>query len=103
MLTVPKSRRWDGTTTSKDKISFPFKARCLQKRSMSPLREGEEVVVDGMAPEDDCMREMFVLANWQGRSLGLPLAQLEGIGVDEETAEAIGDWHYWMNQGYELG
>ena len=86
-----------------DKMTFPFKARCLQKRSMSPLREGEKVVVDGMAPEDDCMREMFVLANWQGRSLGLPLAQLEGIGVDEETAEAIGDWHYWMNQGYELG
>ena len=86
-----------------DKMTFPFKARCLQKRSMSPLREGEKVVVDGMAPEDDCMREMFVLANWQGRSLGLPLAQLEGIGVDEETAEATGDWHYWMNQGYELG
>ena len=74
-----------------DKMAFPFKARCIQARSVSPLREGEEVVVDGMAPEDDCMREMFVLANWQGRSLGLPLAQLEGIGVDEETAEATGD------------
>ena len=86
-----------------DKMTFPFKARCLQKRSISPLREGEEVTVDGVAPEDGCMREMLVLANWQGRSLGLPLAQLEGVGVDEGTAEAIDDWHYWMNQGYELG
>ncbi len=86
-----------------DKMTFPFKARCIQARSISPLREGEEVTVASMAPEDDCMREMFVLVNWQGRSLGLPLAQLEGVSVDEETAEAIGDWYYWMNQGYELG
>jgi hypothetical protein len=28
--------------------------------------------------------------------------QLEGIGVDEETRQAIEDWHYWVNQGYKL-
>ena len=34
----------------------------------------------------------------------LPYAkkQLEGIQVDKETQQAIEDWHYWVNQGYEL-
>jgi hypothetical protein len=27
---------------------------------------------------------------------------LEGIHVDEETQQAIEDWRYWVNQGYEL-
>jgi hypothetical protein len=36
------------------------------------------------------------------RLLGVPLAQLTGVGVDEPTAEAIGDWYYWVAQGYCL-
>jgi len=28
--------------------------------------------------------------------------QLEGIEVDEETQQAIEDWHYWVERGYEL-
>ena len=27
---------------------------------------------------------------------------LKGLRVDEETREAIEDWHYWVGQGYEL-
>jgi hypothetical protein len=30
----------------------------------------------------------------------LPLSQLAAIDPDESTAEAIGDWHYWVAQGY---
>jgi len=30
------------------------------------------------------------------------LMQLEGIEVDEETKQAIEDWHYWVNRGYEF-
>jgi hypothetical protein len=30
------------------------------------------------------------------------IMQLEGIQVDEETRQAIEDWHYWVNRGYEL-
>ncbi|MHC3438645.1 calcium-binding protein [Natrialbaceae archaeon A-gly3] len=29
------------------------------------------------------------------RELSVPLAQLEPIEVDDKTAEAIADWHYW--------
>ena len=39
---------------------------------------------------------------WQGRKLGVPLAQLRGVGVSEETAEAIADWHYWVAQGRQF-
>jgi len=44
-----------------DKLSFPFKAKCVMVREISPLKKGEEVEVLGMAPGDDCMKEMFVL------------------------------------------
>jgi hypothetical protein len=41
-----------------------------------------------------------VQIKWQGRKLGVPLAQLKGITVSKQTAEAIADWHYWSAQGY---
>jgi hypothetical protein len=45
---------------------------------------------------------MFVLIRWEGRGLAVPLAQLEGVAVDEPTLQVIEDWHYWVAQGYEL-
>ena len=84
-----------------DKLEFPFRARCVAPRKVSPLKEGEEVDVIGMLDEDgDEPSEIFVHARWQGRDLGLPLAQLGGIGVSNQTAEAIADWHYWCARGY---
>src|SRR5215475_9255092 len=83
-----------------DKIRFPFQARCIAAKVVSPLRKGEIVQVQRMAPEDACGCEMLVVIRWQGRTMGVPLAQLTGVGVDESTAEAIGDWHYWVAQGY---
>jgi hypothetical protein len=83
-------------------LHFPFGARCIAERRISPLRKGEEVEVIGMAEEGECEHEMFVLISWQGRTLGVPLAQLEGIGVDEQAREAIDDWHYWVDRGYKL-
>ncbi len=55
-----------------------------------------------MASEEECMHEMFVLFRSKQRQLAVPLMQLEGINVDEETQQAIEDWHYWVNWGYEL-
>ncbi|MEI6309916.1 MAG: calcium-binding protein [bacterium] len=85
-----------------DKITFPFTAHCVEERRVSPLKKGEQATISGMAPEDDCMHEMFVLIKWKGRSLGVPLAQLEPIKVDASTLEAIADWHYWVKRGYQL-
>jgi hypothetical protein len=49
-----------------------------QNRFTTP--EGETVEVQRMAP--------------------VPLSQLVAINPDQSTAEAIGDWHYWVAQGY---
>jgi len=85
-----------------DILQFPFSARCIARRTISPLEPGEEVEVVGMAPTEECEHEMFVLIQWKQRQIAVPLMQLEGIGVDEETQQAIEDWHYWVNRGYEF-
>jgi hypothetical protein len=85
-----------------DKIRFPFQARCIRERTISPLRVDEVVEVQGMANEGDCMAEMFVMIAWSDRTFGVPLMQLEGVDVDTETEEAIADWHYWVGRGYQL-
>src|ERR1044071_4918703 len=86
----------------KDNLSFPFKGKCIVERPISPLSQGENVEVVGMPPEDECEKEMLVNIKWQKRTLAVPLSQLEGIGVDEETQEGIADWHYWVNRGYRF-
>ena len=85
-----------------DQLSFPFKARCVGKRSISPLSKGEIVEVVRMAPESECEREMFIIVRWQKRLLAVPLAQLIEVNVDAKTKQAIGDWHYWVERGYEF-
>ena len=55
-----------------------------------------------MAPEDVCEHDMLVQIRWQGRKMAVPLSPLVAIAPDESTAEAIGDWHYWIAQGYIL-
>ena len=82
------------------KIRFPFQAKCIVAKAVSPLRKGETVEVRSMAPEDACSSDMLALIRWQGRSMAVPLSQLLTIKGDEATNEAIADWHYWVAQGY---
>jgi hypothetical protein len=87
-------------------LQFPFLTRCVAERAISPLRVGDEVEVVGMAPEEECAHEMFVETPWEyQRTLAVPLAQLETLpieAVDEGTRQAVEDWHYWVDRGYEL-
>jgi Calcium binding len=84
------------------KISFPFRARCLAANVVSPVRKAEAVDVLRMAVEGACEHDMLVQIRWQGRKMAIPLSQLRPIDPDESTEEAIGDWHYWVAQGYCL-
>ena len=84
------------------KITFPFRARCVAANAVSPLRKGEAIEVLRMAVGDACEHDMLVQIRWQGRKMAVPLSQLEVINPDESTQEAIGDWHYWVAQGYCL-
>jgi hypothetical protein len=85
-----------------DKIEFPFNAECIATDSHSPLKQGEKVSVTGMADEGSCIdgQDMFVEISWLDRVFSVPLAQLKPLDADEETIEAISDWHYWKEQGY---
>lgn len=83
-----------------DKIRFPFQAKCIAVKAVSPLRKGETVEVLRMAPEDACSADMLVLIRWQDRTMAVPLSQLAAVDPDDSTAEAIADWHYWVAQGY---
>ena len=85
-----------------DNLQFPFPAKCISERPISPLRVGDQVSVIGMPPEDECMREMFVTIEWDKRKLAGPLSQLQALKADKETQQAVEDWHYWVGMGYEF-
>ena len=86
-----------------DKLLFPFTAICNEKRAISPLLVKDEVDVIGMAPEEECEREMFVTMRWEKDGLAVPLSQLSPISeTSAETIEAVEDWHYWVEMGYRL-
>lgn len=84
-------------------MSFPFTATCNAERATSPLKKGDEVEILALADADDCEHEIFVMARWGvKKQLAIPLAQLKPASdADEATVQAVEDWHYWVNQGYE--
>ena len=84
------------------KIRFPFQAKCIVAKAVSPLFKGEPVEVRYMAPEDACSADMLVLITWHGRNVAVPLSQLTPLEATESTTEAIRDWHYWVAQGYHF-
>lgn len=86
-----------------DQLEFPFTATCIAKRSISPLHVKDEVDVYGMADEAECGHEMFVTIRWEKDGLAVPLSQLKPItDTDEQTRQAVADWHYWVRMGYEF-
>jgi len=86
-----------------NELDTPFTARCVSERAVSPLRVGDEVTVVGMAPSEECGREMFVETSWEGgRTLAVPLSQLEVVRADKTTRRAVEDWRYWTVMGYEF-
>ena len=85
-----------------DQLGFPFRAKCIAPRAISPLRKGQEVQVVGLAPAEECEQEMFITVTWEDRSLAVPLPQLKTTQADKATRQAVEDWHYWVDQGYEF-
>ena len=83
-----------------DQLNFPFKAKCIAAMRKSPIEMGEKIEVVAMSPEPECDKAMYGNVRWQGQTLSVPLAQLEGINTDKESREAIEDWHYWVGRGY---
>jgi hypothetical protein len=86
-----------------DQLQFPFTATCITKRAISPLRIKGEVEAIGMPGDEECEHEMFVIIHWEKEGLAVPLSQLKPVtATDEQTRQAVGDWHYWVKMGYEF-
>ena len=79
---------------------FPFTAECVAVNKRTPLESGERVKVLKMSGEDLCEHDMYVDISWKGKSLAIPLAQVLPVKADDDTDEAVRDWHYWKAQGY---
>ncbi len=85
------------------KLKVPFTATCVAERAVSPPHKGDEVEILGMAPEEECRHEMFVMMRWEKRGLAVPLSQVKPIlKTARDTKEAVADWLYWVAQGYML-
>jgi hypothetical protein len=85
-----------------ENLQFPFKAICIEDREVSPLSIDDKVDVVGMADDRECRAEVFVLIEWDGDELAVPLSQLKpGRGTDPKTKDAVEDWHYWTEMGYQ--
>ena len=81
------------------KLRMPFAASCVVKRQSSPLKVGERVNIVGMASEDECMSEVLVVVTRSKAKLAVPLGQLKCDSGDEQTCQAVEDWHYWLARG----
>ena len=82
------------------KLRVPFAASCIVRRQSSPLRIGERVEVVGMASEDECTSEVLVVVTRSKAKLAVPLGQLTCDSGDEQTCQAVEDWHYWLARGH---
>lgn len=84
-----------------DKMNFPFEASCSKLIKSSPLQVGEKVTVLEMIDEGNS-KGMYVNIQWKDRLFGVPLEQLRPLDADEQTLEAVEDWNYWVERGYEF-
>jgi Calcium binding len=82
-----------------DKINFPFQAKYSS-------RSGEIVEVVDMAEEEECETNMLVQIRYRERNtedvFTVPLTNVEPLEADAPTLEAIADWHYFLERGYQL-
>jgi hypothetical protein len=87
-------------------LQFPFTATCTAKRAVSPLKVKDEVKVIDMPGDEECQHEVFVTILWgddDEEGLAVPLSQLKPAkGTDADTKQAVEDWLYWVEMGYEF-
>lgn len=87
-------------------LNFPFMAKWTKKSRKSSTTEEKQVEVLGMAPDDECLKDMYVeVADINGKEddvYSAKLSEIQPIDVDTETQDAIADWLYWLARGYKF-
>jgi hypothetical protein len=89
-----------------DTLNVPFMANWSKKSRKTSTVEEKKVEVLGMAPEDECLKDMYVevvYPNGQDEDVFVAkLSDLVALDTDNDTLEAIADWHYWLARGYKF-
>lgn len=88
-----------------NKITFPFNAKWNKKAKKTGLITEKEVKVLGMASEEDCENNIYVEVAYIGEpddTFIAKLSDIEALNLDPDTEEAIADWLYWVDMGYEF-
>jgi hypothetical protein len=89
-----------------DTLNFPFMAKWTKKGRKSAAAEEKDVEVLGMAPDDECLKDMFVEVVYpNGKDedvFSAKLSDIKAIDADDETQEALADWEYWLARGYKF-
>ncbi|MBM9521231.1 calcium-binding protein [Desulforhopalus vacuolatus] len=76
-------------------IDFPFQAMTAKGKS--------ERTIIGMADSTDCLEGMYVLVNFNDEDeLLFSLEDILPIKVNQQSQQAISDWKYWLNMGYNF-
>ena len=87
-------------------LNFPFLAKWTKKGRKSASIEEKQVEVLGMAPDDECLKDMLVeVAYIDGKDedvYSAKLSEIAAIDADSETQDAIADWLYWIARGYKF-
>jgi hypothetical protein len=86
-----------------DQLQFPFTATCIAERDISRCNSRMRSRSTKWLAKNECEHEMFVTIRWEKKGLAVLLTQLKLIdGTEEQTREAVADWHYWVEMGYEV-
>jgi hypothetical protein len=89
-----------------DSLNFPFMGKWTKKGRKTSAPQPKEVEVLGMAPDDECEKDMFVEVVYpDGKDEDVftaRLSEIEVIDADEDTKEALADWQYWLARGYKF-
>ena len=102
-LHLPRTHYWGAMSSMVARWQMPVQSLQGPVDSVRPSTITLPFADTHHTPQDDQQEhDMFVLITWKSRKLAVPLSQLEGIGVDEETQQAIEDWRYWVERGYEF-
>ena len=79
-----------------DHLNMPFQAEW----------DGENVEVVAMSDDEECQEEMKVdVCYTEGQNqdvFPVSLSEIDPVDVDEDTTEAIADWKYWVERGYDF-
>ena len=90
----------------KENLKTPFKARYVENPQIPDVQPGKIIeVIELVNQEDDEELEHFeaMVEIREGNNVcEIPLSEVEAIDTDQDTKQAVEDWHYWMGRGYQF-